>query len=130
MLAFFIANVCPNIPRKKISAQNTTFTSVSAARPSATCHTWVLPWLLSSADGRAALTEVKVVGISENDVLVEGLTPGQTVITAGVHVLTQGQAVSPLPAPIPAAQAPARLSAQALMAPAADPNKSAGAVNQ
>lgn len=87
-------------------------------------HVWQV------ADGRAALTEVKVVGISENDVLVEGLTPGQTVITAGVHVLTQGQAVSPLPAPIPAAQAPARLSAQALMAPVADPNKSAGAVNQ
>lgn len=68
-------------------------------------------------DGRAQLTEVKVVGVSGNDLLVEGVQPGQTIVTAGVHVLTQGQAVSPLAAPAHTNQAPARLSAQALMAP-------------
>ncbi|HRH78855.1 MAG TPA: hypothetical protein PK129_16035, partial [Cellvibrionaceae bacterium] len=68
-------------------------------------------------EGQAQLTEVKVVGVSGNDLLVEGVQPGQTIVTAGVHVLTQGQAVSPLAAPAHTNQAPARLSAQALMAP-------------
>lgn len=85
------------------------------------------------AQGRALLTEVKVVGVSGNDLLVEGLQPGQTIVTAGVHVLTQGQALSLLPAPAQVSQAPARLSAQALMAPnprAADAANSGGAVAQ
>ena len=80
--------------------------------------------------GRAELTEIKVAGISGNDVLVEGLHPGQTIITAGVHVLTPGQAVSLLPAPAQTQQTPARLSAQALMAPAAEHTQSNGAVSQ
>ncbi len=80
--------------------------------------------------GRAELTEIKVAGISGNDVLVEGLHPGQTIITAGVHVLTSGQAVSLLPAPAQTQQTPARLSAQALMAPAAEHTQSNGAVSQ
>ncbi|HMY39769.1 MAG TPA: efflux RND transporter periplasmic adaptor subunit, partial [Marinagarivorans sp.] len=80
--------------------------------------------------GRAELTEIKVAGISGNDVLVEGLHPGQTIITAGVHVLTPGQAVSLLPALAQTQQTPARLSAQALMAPAAEHTQSNGAVSQ
>lgn len=77
-------------------------------------------------DGRASLTEIKVVGISGNDVLVDGLKPGQTIITAGVHVLTQGQAVSLLPMLAKENTQPARLSAHALMAPAPTQSSSSG----
>ncbi|MEY4589321.1 MAG: hypothetical protein RL497_1397 [Pseudomonadota bacterium] len=67
--------------------------------------------------GQAKPITVSVAGIDDNDVLIKGLEPGQTIITAGVHVLTEGQAVTLLPAVAPPAQSASALSAHAIMAP-------------
>lgn len=40
---------------------------------------------------------IQVIGIDGNDVLVTGLSAGQQVVVAGVHVLHEGQQVKPLP---------------------------------
>lgn len=54
-------------------------------------------WLIEK--GAVKLVPVKVGGVSGNDVLLtEGVTSGQTVVTAGVHILNPGQKVSILPA--------------------------------
>jgi membrane fusion protein, multidrug efflux system len=71
-------------------------------------------WLVEK--GAVKLVPVQVGGITGNDVLLTGgVTSGQTVVTAGVHVLNPGQHVSILP---PEPKAPASepfLSAQTLL---------------
>lgn len=68
--------------------------------------------------GHAQPTDVSIVGINGNEVLINGLQPGQTIITAGVHVLTAGQAVTLLPQITPPVEGPAPISAHGIMAPA------------
>jgi hypothetical protein len=67
--------------------------------------------------GKVKLVPVQVVGVSGNDILLgNGVTAGQTVVTAGVHVLNPGQQVSLLP-PEPEVAAPEPyLTAQSLLA--------------
>ena len=72
---------------------------------------------LSPDEARQA---VKPVRMSERTLLVEGLTPGQWVVTAGVNYLKEGQEVRLLedeapaaPVPAPGATAPANTSARA-----------------
>jgi multidrug efflux pump subunit AcrA (membrane-fusion protein) len=51
-------------------------------------------WLVDRASMTVRLQSIGVGGADGNAVLVaEGLSPGQTVVTAGVHVLTPGQKV-------------------------------------
>lgn len=68
-------------------------------------------------DGKAEPVEVTVAGISGNEVLLKGLQSGQTIITAGVHVLTPGRPVTLLPPAAAAAPTGAPISAHAIMAP-------------
>lgn len=72
-------------------------------------------WLVEQ--GKVKLAPVQVVGVSGNDVLLgSGVSAGQVVVTAGVHVLNPGQQVTVLP-PEPEAPAPEPyLTAQSLMA--------------
>jgi RND family efflux transporter MFP subunit len=51
-------------------------------------------WLLEGTKVKRQAVEVE--RMSGNTVLVKGLTPGQTVVTAGVHFLKEGQEVSVL----------------------------------
>jgi len=65
-------------------------------------------WLLDPASMTVKVQPVVVAGAEGNDVVVaSGLSPGQVVVTAGVHVLTPGQKVKyyvpPSPAPMVAA---------------------------
>lgn len=53
-------------------------------------------WVLDSASGTVSRVPVQVVGIEGNDVLIAGLNDGAQVVTAGVHVLTEGQKVRPM----------------------------------
>lgn len=72
--------------------------------------------------GAVKLVPVQVGGVSGNDVLLTGgVSSGQTVVTAGVHVLNPGQQVSILPPEPQAAAAEPYLSAQTLLAPTATP---------
>lgn len=65
------------------------------------------------------LVPVQVGGVSGNDVLLtSGLTSGQTLVTAGVHVLNPGQRVSILPPEAQPTTNEPYLSAQTLLAPA------------
>ena len=66
-------------------------------------------WLVDRATMTVKLQPVVVAGAESNAVVVaSGLSPGQTVVTAGVHVLTPGQKVKLYGAPAPdAAAAPA-----------------------
>lgn len=57
-----------------------------------------LVWVLDSESGTVKKVPVQVVGIEGNDVLVAGLADGTQVVTAGVHVLTEGQKARPLAA--------------------------------
>ncbi|MBL8289900.1 MAG: efflux RND transporter periplasmic adaptor subunit [Rubrivivax sp.] len=51
-------------------------------------------WLLDPASMTVKVQPVSVAGADGNDVIVaSGLSPGQVVVTAGVHVLTPGQKV-------------------------------------
>jgi membrane fusion protein, multidrug efflux system len=51
-------------------------------------------WLLDTASMSVRLQPVAVAGADANSVVIaSGLSPGQTVVTAGVHVLTPGQKV-------------------------------------
>lgn len=75
-------------------------------------------WLIEKSVVK--LVPVQVGGVSGNDILLtSGVTSGQTVVTAGVHVLNPGQHVSIIePEAKPAAAEP-YLSAQTLLAPVA-----------
>lgn len=57
-----------------------------------------LVWVLDGTSGTVKKVPVQVVGIEGNDVLVSGLADGTQVVTAGVHVLTEGQKARPLAA--------------------------------
>ncbi len=51
-------------------------------------------WVFKADSGTVEPRAVKVVGLSDNQVLVQhGLNPGDEVVVAGVHVLTPGQKV-------------------------------------
>jgi membrane fusion protein, multidrug efflux system len=80
-------------------------------------------WLVDRASMTVKAQPVTVVGADGNSLVISaGLSPGQTVVTAGVHVLTPGQKVKfyELPAVAMAAPAPAPASASAVIpAPAA-----------
>ena len=63
-------------------------------------------WLLDRSSMTVKVQPIAVGGAEGNDVIVAGgLSPGQMVVTAGVHTLTQNQKVklyeAPLPAPTP-----------------------------
>jgi multidrug efflux pump subunit AcrA (membrane-fusion protein) len=61
-------------------------------------------WLLDTASMSVRLQPVAVAGADANSVVIaSGLSPGQTVVTAGVHVLTPGQKVKYYGAPAAAA---------------------------
>ena len=63
-------------------------------------------WLLDKASMTVKLQPVEVAGAEGNTVVVAaGLSPGQTVVSAGVHVLTPGQKVKLYEAPATAAAA-------------------------
>ena len=63
-------------------------------------------WLLDTASMTVKVHPVALGGAEGNEIIVAaGLTPGQEVVTAGVHVLTPGQKVKRWQAP--AAEAPA-----------------------
>jgi membrane fusion protein, multidrug efflux system len=66
-------------------------------------------WLLDKASMTVKLQPVTVGGADGNTVIIAGgLSPGQQVVTAGVHVLTPGQKVQIYqPAVAPAASSPA-----------------------
>jgi membrane fusion protein, multidrug efflux system len=91
-----------------------------------------LVWLLDTGTMTVGLRKVRVDGAEGNEALVvDGLAPGQMVVTAGVHVLTPGQKVrlyrepgAPAAAP-PAATPPATPPATA---PAVAPPASAAPV--
>lgn len=51
-------------------------------------------WLFDAAKSAVHRRPIEVLGVDENRVLVSGLEPGQVVITAGVHVLMEGQVVT------------------------------------
>lgn len=57
-------------------------------------------WVLDAKSMTVKLQAIRLQGAEGNEVLVaEGLSPGQEVVTAGVHVLTPGQKVSRYAAP-------------------------------
>lgn len=57
-------------------------------------------WVLDAKSMTVRLQAIRLQGAEGNEVLVaEGLSPGQEVVTAGVHVLTPGQKVSRYAAP-------------------------------
>ncbi|MFO1389813.1 efflux RND transporter periplasmic adaptor subunit [Cellvibrio sp.] len=68
--------------------------------------------------GAVKLVPVQIGGVSGNDVLLtSGVVAGQTVVTAGVHVLNPGQRVSILPPEPKPAPAEPYLTSQNLLAP-------------
>lgn len=69
-------------------------------------------WLLDKATMTVRMQPVKVAGAEGNTVLVvSGLAPGQTVVSAGVHTLTPGQKVALYVEPGSAAAAAAAATA-------------------
>ncbi|MGD9708507.1 MAG: efflux RND transporter periplasmic adaptor subunit [Halothiobacillaceae bacterium] len=53
-------------------------------------------WVLG-ADDRVTLQAVEVLAFREDGLLVRGLAQGRRVVAAGVHMLSEGQAVRPVP---------------------------------
>ncbi|HLR16925.1 MAG TPA: efflux RND transporter periplasmic adaptor subunit [Alcanivoracaceae bacterium] len=53
-------------------------------------------WVFNEETGTVALTPVQPLGVSGNSVMVAGLEVGAQVVTAGVHVLVEGQRVRPV----------------------------------
>lgn len=84
-------------------------------------------WLVEK--GVVRLVPVQVGGVSGNDILLTGgVAPGQTLVTAGVHVLNPGQHVTILPPEQKAVAEQPYLSSQALLtAPVVERPKVAGA---
>jgi RND family efflux transporter MFP subunit len=65
-------------------------------------------WLLDKATMTVKVQPIAVAGADGNSVVVaSGLSPGQTVVTAGVHVLTPGQKVKLYEPPAEASPGPA-----------------------
>ncbi len=60
-------------------------------------------WVYDAATSTVKRVPVQVAGLDGNDVLVAGLADGAQVVVAGVHVLTEGQKVRPMDAPVAAA---------------------------
>jgi len=89
-------------------------------------------WIIEK--GTVKLVPVQVGGVSGNDVLLtSGVSAGQTVVTAGVHVLNPGQRVSILEAEAKLPVDEPYLTSQTLLAPATSSvntatSKSQGAV--
>jgi membrane fusion protein, multidrug efflux system len=80
-------------------------------------------WLLDRSTMTVKVQAIAVGGADGNSVIVAGgLSPGQTVVTAGVHVLTPGQKVKLYDAGIPTAGAPAATAATAASPTGANPN--------
>lgn len=65
-------------------------------------------WLFDEAAKKVKRQPVTTVRLNDNSVLVQGLTPGQLVVTAGVHFLKEGQEVRLLEDSVPAAAATAK----------------------
>lgn len=80
-------------------------------------------WLLDPSSMTVRAQPIEVAGAEGNTVLVAaGLSPGQAVVTAGVHVLNPGQKVRHYVDPAgPSAAAPAAAPAAATAGPAAAP---------
>lgn len=57
-----------------------------------------LVWVYDAKTSQVHKQPVKIAGADGNDVLVAGLQPGQQVVIAGVHVLSEGQKVKPFTA--------------------------------
>ena len=78
-------------------------------------------WLVDKASMTVKMQPIAVGGADGNSVVVAaGLSPGQTVVTAGVHVLTPGQKVKFYEPPVAVAQpAPADVARTPAPAPAA-----------
>lgn len=53
-------------------------------------------WVFNETTQQASKAGVDVLGFTKNNALISGLEPGTRVITAGVHVLTEGQKVRPM----------------------------------
>lgn len=53
-------------------------------------------WVLDANSSTVSLAAVQVLNIADKQALVVGLEPGTQVVTAGVHVLAEGQRVRPL----------------------------------
>lgn len=51
-------------------------------------------WLYDAQKGAVHRHSIDIMGVEGNRVLVSGLQPGQVVVTAGVHVLVEGQIVT------------------------------------
>ena len=51
-------------------------------------------WLYDSKSSSVHRQPIDILGVDGNKVLVAGLQPGQVVVTAGVHVLVEGQTVN------------------------------------
>lgn len=54
-----------------------------------------LVWVFDEKTHAVRKVQVQPVGVDGSDVLVAGLAPGMQVVTAGVHVLSEGQKVQP-----------------------------------
>lgn len=53
-------------------------------------------WLFNETTQQANKVSVNVLGFAQGNALISGLEPGARVVTAGVHVLTEGQKVRPM----------------------------------
>lgn len=53
-------------------------------------------WLFDATKSTVHRQPINILGVDGNKVLVAGLQPGQIVVTAGVHVLMEGQTVTQL----------------------------------
>ncbi|AOY00565.1 efflux RND transporter periplasmic adaptor subunit [Jeongeupia sp. USM3] len=53
-------------------------------------------WRLDAKAGRVHALPVRVLTVTDTAVLVSGVKPGEVIVTAGVHLLREGQPVKPL----------------------------------
>lgn len=85
-------------------------------------------WLLDAATMTVRARPVRVAGADGNEVVIaSGLAPGQEVVTAGVHVLTEGQKVRRYAAPSAGAPADGTDAASPAAAPGGTPAAVPGA---
>lgn len=64
-------------------------------------------WLLNPQTLTVQSQPVQIVAAEGNELVVQGLKPGQEIVSAGVHVLTPGQKVKRYKAPVSPTAAPA-----------------------